>query len=159
MPSRDSETGRFKRKETTREEIVGALKECEEKYGKVVESTYSNYVSRSQILRHFESPAHAKMEAGIHNIGSVRGEGMRGLLNKYFKNNRKIQDMVIGLMMSDASATKFTDKRNAQIQLGVTNREFAERVRDVLGPLSTDVKEYEKTNKYTEFTDGFTTQV
>lgn len=144
MPKRDPETGTFVKKETSRQEIIDALQKCEKEHGKVVGSTYENYVSRSQILRHFESPAHAKMEAGIQNIGAVRSENMRELLNKYFGENQFLQDMTIGLMMGDASATKNTEDRNSQVQLEVVNRDFAEHVREMYGPLATDVKTYEK---------------
>lgn len=153
MPKRDPKTGTFVKKETSRQEIIDALQQCEKEHGKVVGSTYENYVSRSQILRHFESPAHAKMEAGIHNIGAVRSESMRELLNEYFENNQFIQDMTTGLIMGDASATKNSDSRNSHISMEVVNRKFAEHVREMYGPLATDVKTYEKTNE-TDVSDG-----
>jgi hypothetical protein len=93
------------------------------------------------------------MEAGIQNIGAVRSESMRELLNNYFKENQFIQDMTVGLMMGDASATKNTETRNSQIQMEVVNREFAEHVREMYGPLATDIKTYEKGGDDTSYND------
>jgi hypothetical protein len=155
MPDHDPETGAFVKDEVKKQEIIDVLQRCEQEHGKVVNATYSNYISRSQILRHFESQAHAKMEAGVHNIGAVRSESMRELLNNYFEENQFIQDMTVGLMMGDASATKNTETRNSQIQMEVVNREFAEHVREMYGPLATDVKQYEKVNETEMSEDEF----
>jgi len=146
MPTRDK-NGQFKKHELSKKEIINLLQTCEEEHGKVVQSTYSNYLSRSQILRKFESPAHAKIEAGIHNIGAVRSKHMRKLLNEKIENDDYINEVFTGLIMSDASATKNTEQRNTMIQLEMVNKEFVEYIRDILGPLATDVKTYTKTNK------------
>ena len=128
----------------SRQHILNAMQKCEEKHGKVVSSVYTEYVARSQILRHFDSVAEAKMEAGISNLGAVRSQAMRNQLNQYFEENNFIQDMTIGMLMGDSSATKNTEQRNTQIQLELRNREFAEHVREIYGPLATDVKTYQK---------------
>jgi len=152
MPTRD-EQSQYKRKD-----IINLLQKCEQEHGKVVQSTYSNYVSRSKIVREFESTAHAKIEAGIQNIGAVRSKHMRKLLNEKIENDKYINDVITGLMMSDASATKNTDTRNTQIQIEMVNKEFLEYIRNILGPLATDVKTYTKTNK-TENEGEFTIEV
>jgi len=136
------------RTELSKKEIINLLQKCEKEHGKVVERTYTNYLPRSQIMRKFESPAHAKIEAGIHNIGAVRSKHMRKLLNDKIENDDYINEVLTGLMMSDASATKNTEQRNTQIQLEMVNKEFVEYIRDILGPLATDVKTYTKQTSY-----------
>ena len=158
MRTRDKK-GQFKKDELSKKEIIDLLQKCEREHGKVVQRTYSNYLSRSQILQKFESPAHAKIKAGIHNIGAVRSKHMRKLLNNKIENDDYINEVLTGLMMSDASATKNTEKRNTMIQLEMVNEEFVDYIREILGPLATDVKTYTRTNKTDLSNDEFTIQV
>lgn len=133
-----------------KKEIINLLQKCEKEQGKVVQSNYTNYIPRSQILDEFESVAHAKIEAEISNIGAVRSDHMRGLLNKKIENDSYINEVITGLMMSDASATKNTEQRNTQIQIDMINKEFLEYIREIFGPLATDVKTYEKKSSFND---------
>lgn len=128
-----------------KKEIINLLQKCEREQGKVVQSNYTNYIPRSQILDEFESVAHAKIEADISNIGAIRSDHMRGLLNKKIENDSYINEVITGLLMSDASATKNTEQRNTQINIEMINGKFLEYIREIFGSLATDVKTYNRT--------------
>lgn len=154
MPTRNSEDGTFVSEyDLDRDEIFELFHQCEKEHGKATLSLFrEHYAPRSAITREFDSFSEAKVLSGIENIGAIRDKNARSILNEQFRERTRLQEIITGCLMGDASIST-SEGRSPYFTIQMVNEEFIRWIRSQFGKFGTDVKVRER-EIATGFQDG-----
>lgn len=119
-------------------EMIAEMRRCKEKYGNVSTKKYRDMdtdVSLTHIKRHFDTFSKAK-EVALDDPGITHlTDSELKQIDKDLENNERKKEILIGLLMGDATISKTVDGKRNNLEVEMANEQFLEWLSKQLGCL------------------------